>query len=166
MERLDYDGVVEPWKVALIVARAKRMGFRRDEIHDVQQQMILDVVGFRFDPARSNGAQESTALQALIDNQLKKMCRTTARHRARMDRLSREPIPEVYFPEHERALEVRTAVAALPEREQAVCRALVEGYSKPDIAGKLGCGWHTVDRIVRHIRQRFEENGLDPRICG
>jgi hypothetical protein len=34
MDRLDYDGIVDGWKVDLIVARARRMGFRRDEIDD------------------------------------------------------------------------------------------------------------------------------------
>lgn len=161
MEKLYYDGIVEPWKVELIVARAWRMGFRRDELPDVQQQLILEVVGFKYDPARSNGAKESTALQSVVDNHLKKMCRTTARYRARVDRLRDTPPPEAVFENHERTVDVRSAVAALSEREREVCRALSEGYSKQEIAKLLRCGWHTVDRLMRRIRAAFEELGLD-----
>jgi hypothetical protein len=25
----------------------------------------------------------------------------------------------------------------------------------------MDCGWHTVDRIIRRLRQRFEELGLE-----
>jgi DNA-directed RNA polymerase specialized sigma24 family protein len=163
MEGLDYDGVVEPWKADLIVARARRMGFRPDEIHDVQQQMIMDVAEFRFDAAKSNGAKESTALQSLIDNQLKKICRANARYRAHLNRLGREVADGRSSPQADIVQDVRAAIATLPEHEQLVGRALAEGYSRPEIARKLGCGWHTVDRIVRRIRRSFEDRGLDPR---
>ncbi len=161
MDRCGYDGVVDAWKVELIVARARRMGFRRDEINDAQQGMILDVVAFRFDAAKSNGAKESTVLQALIDNQLKKMCRTTARYRARLERLKEEPLPESACPDQARGLDIQAAVASLSEPERAVCRALGEGCSKEEIARRLDCGWHKVDRLVRRIREHFEELGLD-----
>ena len=36
----DYGGLVEPWKVALIAARARRFGFRGHELEDVQQEII------------------------------------------------------------------------------------------------------------------------------
>ena len=162
MKRLNYDGLVEPWKVDLIVARAKCMGFRCDEIEDAQQELILDVMKFRYETAKSNGATETTALVALIDNRLKKLVRTRARYRAHVDRfredaeLSYEPITG-----DERAIDVRGVVASLAEREREVCRALGFGLTKHEIAKMLGCGWHTVDRIVSHIRQRFEECGLD-----
>ncbi|MGE4157639.1 MAG: hypothetical protein AB7F75_00915 [Planctomycetota bacterium] len=162
MERLDYDGIVEPWKVELIVTRARRMGFRWDEIPDAQQQMILDVVGFEYDAAKSNGAKESTALQALIDNHLKKFCRSNARYRAHLDRLGSTVSDGAFSPNLHAILDVRAVVAELPEREQAVCRMLAEGCRKVDIARKLGCCWHTVASIVRRLRRLFEELGLDP----
>jgi DNA-binding NarL/FixJ family response regulator len=163
MERLDYDGVVEPWKADLIAARARRMGFRQDEIPDVQQQMILDVAAFRFDAAKSNGAKESTALQSLIDNQLKKICRANARYRAHLNRLGREVADACSPPQSDIVHDVRAALAELPEREQFVGRALAEGYTRLEITRRLGCSWHAVDRIVRRIRRSFEDRGLDPR---
>ncbi len=62
METVSYDGLVERWIVDLIAARARRMGFRTGEIPDIQQQIILEVMAFRFDADKSNGAKESTAL--------------------------------------------------------------------------------------------------------
>ena len=165
MEKLDYDGVVEPWKAELIVARARRMGFRPDEIPDIQQQMILDVAAFRFDASKSNGAKESTALQCIIDNQLKKIRRSRARYRAHLNRVGRDATSDYSSPPMDTVQDVRAALAGLPEREQCLCRALADGYSRHEIAKRLGCGWHTVDRILRRIRRSLEELGLDPRGC-
>jgi RNA polymerase sigma factor (sigma-70 family) len=162
MKRLNYDGLVEPWKVDLIVRRAEGMGFRRDEIEDVQQELILDVMRFRYDAAKSNGAREATALVALIDNRLKKLVRAQARYRVRIDRF-REGAERSYDPvaDDERAFDVRSVVASLAERDRDVCQALGSGLTPHEIAETLGCGWHTVDRIVGRLRRRFEESGLD-----
>jgi RNA polymerase sigma factor (sigma-70 family) len=162
MVKLDYDGLVEPWKVDLIIARAKRMGFRCEEIEDVQQELILDVMSFRYETAKSNGASETTALIALIDNRLKKLVRAQVRYRAHVDQF-REEAERSYEPVtcDRRAIHVNSVVAALAQRERAVCRALGFGLTSNEIAKSLGCGWYTVDRIVARIRQRFEECGLD-----
>lgn len=159
METVSYEGVVERWKVDLIVARAQQMGFRSDEMPDIQQQIVLEVLAFEFDA--SNGAKESTALQALIDNHLKKMCRTTARYQAHLKRLVDERTFETDFAAEERAVDFRAVLAELTEREREVCLALAEGAKKHEIARRLGCGWHTVDRLIARVRERFEDNGLD-----
>ena len=44
MKTVSYEGLVERWKVDLISERARRMGFRPDEIPDVQQQIIMEVL--------------------------------------------------------------------------------------------------------------------------
>jgi len=161
MERLNYDGLVEQWKVDLIVRRAKRMGFRNDELADIQQEIILDVLEFQYDPAKSNGAKERTALQSLIDNRLRHIRRTAMREKVKIKRI-RDQVRQSYDDaEQQRVLDVHDAIAALSPREQAVCRALAEGRSKHEIAKQLGCGWHTVDRLVCRIRDRFEKIGLD-----
>jgi hypothetical protein len=90
MKRLDYNGQVEPWKVDLIISRAKRMGFRCDEIEDAQQTIIFDVMCFRFNTTKSNGATETTALIALIDNRLKSLLRSKTRYQAHIDNFMRE----------------------------------------------------------------------------
>jgi RNA polymerase sigma factor (sigma-70 family) len=157
METVNYDGVVERWKVDLIAARARRMGFRADEIPDVQQQIILDVIAFRFDADKSNGARESTALQALIDNHLKNICRASARYQAHLEQLGGERPLESDFESEELAADIRAMMTTLTEREQDVCLALARGESKHEIAERLGCGWHTVDRLVQRIREHFAD---------
>lgn len=161
MRTLSYDGLVEQWKVDLIVRRARRMGFRRDELPDIQQEIVMDVLEFRYDPARSNGAKERTVLQTLIDNCLRHIKRTAMRDRAKVERF-RDRVEETYdATEQELALDVRDAVADLPPRERDVCRALADGCSRHEIARQLGCGWHTVDRLIRRIRDHFQKIGLD-----
>ena len=160
MDTNNYEGFIEQWKADLIVARARRMGFRPDEISDVQQQIIFDVAAFCFDATKSK-ACEATALVGLIDNKLKQMCRTMKRYRLRLDRLREEPIPNPDFEDTQKLLDIRDAVAALSERERVVCKALSEGCSKREIAKTLHCGWHTVDRLMLRIREHFEEIGLD-----
>ena len=70
-----YEPVLQKWQSDLIIARARRMGFRGHDLLDAQQEVALAVMLFRFDLAKSNGAAETTALTALIDRQLKTMLR-------------------------------------------------------------------------------------------
>ena len=60
-----YDGLLEPWKVQLIISRATRLGFRRHDLEDVQQDVALAIIDFRFDPGQN--VAESTVLTALVD---------------------------------------------------------------------------------------------------
>lgn len=52
-------------------------------------------------------------------------------------------------------------VLRLDERCQIVCGLLSQGLSKSQIAERMQCGWHTVDRLVRTIRKRLEEAEVD-----
>ncbi len=70
MFKNNYASVIEKWKVDLIVSRARRLGFRRQDLDDAQQQIVVELLSFEFDPTRSNGATEETAVTALIDHQL------------------------------------------------------------------------------------------------
>ncbi len=52
-------------------------------------------------------------------------------------------------------------VASLDVQCQAVCELLTQEVPKLQIAKRLNCDWHTVDGLVRTIRQRFEETGVN-----
>ena len=161
MEMPKYDGIIEQWKVDLITHRAKLRGFRPHELPDAMQEVVLVVLEFLYDPNHANGATERTALIPIIDNHLRKMKRSATRYRAHVERLG---LTAQKFSSEEvdpRALDVATVVAELTEREQVVCRGLAAGLSKAQIARQLDCSWHTVERIVRRLRQRFAELGLD-----
>ena len=153
----DYADLIEPWKVRLIVERAKRFKIPPQQWPDIQQEIILDIMDFRFDPTKSNGAKLSTLLTAIIDNRLKKILRTAARHQDRTD-YARSEVFEETTPLR---LDVRQALTRLSPREKAVCLRLSRGDSTSQIARALGCGRATVRRLKDSIRDQFAAVGLD-----
>jgi len=169
-----YEGVVEDWKVELIRMRAKRLGIRRHDLEDAQQEIVLDVLDFRFDAAKSNGACERTALTSLIDRRLMTMLRAKRRYAQRVHSLptttedgpdEHEPFTEP-IPQQQLAMDVREAVDSLSAEEQTICRLLADGESITEIARQLGRSWHTVNRIVGRVRTHFERIGLDGWVNG
>jgi transposase-like protein len=61
---------------------------------------------------------------------------------------------------------VRAAVATLDAVDRQACEALAEGRSVDEIAGLLGCGWHTAARRISRIREHFKRIGLDGWLYG
>lgn len=156
----DYGAVLEPWKARLIVDRARRMGVPRDELEDVQQELVWDVAAVRFDPAKAGS--ESTPLVARIDNRVASYLRRNTRYLARVMRL--RPTESC---EEKVALriDVRQAVAALPLPERTVCLGLSQGHTAADIARHVGVGRSTVVRLMTKIRRHFRECGLEGWLC-
>jgi DNA-directed RNA polymerase specialized sigma24 family protein len=161
MEMPNYDGIIEKWKVNLIIHRAKRHGFKPHEIPDALQEVTLVLLEFKYDADRSNGATERTALTTVIDNHLRKMKRSTARYRKHIECLGQDATEFSHEEIDPLTLDVADVVDGLSAREQVVCRGLADGLSKSQLARQMGCGWHTIDRIVRSLRERFEQLGLD-----
>ena len=162
VETLNYEGLAEQWKVNLLVRRAVRMGFRDQDLEDAQQEIIADVIAFQFDPARSNGATEVTALTKLIDNRLIHLRRSTARYGKHKDRFQK--IAEQAYEPGELNLDdvdVRLAIEKLSAEEQAVCKALGHGFTKNEIQNQLGVGRMKLNRLIRQIHDRFTELGLN-----
>ena len=153
----DYKDLVEPWKAKLIVERARRLGIPPQQWSDIQQEIILDVIDFRFDPAKSNGAKISTLLTAIIDNRLKMILRTAARQQDRIG----QPKPDVFEDTTALRLDVRQALTSLSPRQKAVCLRLSRGESISQIARALGCGRATIRRLKDGIQQWFTYMGLD-----
>lgn len=164
-----YGAFLEDWKNNLIIVRARRMGLSGHDLLDAQQELVLHVARFRYEPVRSNGASEATALTALIDRRLKALRRAEARYnrhqqRARDHHANRSADDANLWPYVDRHLlvvDVREAVARLDPQEQLVCQLRGQGHSVESIAAHLGCGWHTVDRKIEHIGVRFRAMGLD-----
>ena len=44
-----YGDSVEQWKVDLIVRRAHFFGFREEDIQDIQQELVLKLMTFKYD---------------------------------------------------------------------------------------------------------------------
>ncbi|MBI5864923.1 MAG: sigma-70 family RNA polymerase sigma factor [Planctomycetes bacterium] len=165
-----YTGMVEPKLARLIVSRARRMRLRRDEIDDLQQQIVPALANFKFDEARSNGASRTTALISVIDLQVKMYVRAKRRYSQRLEKLHAEPsryatrvvarrVPAPAEPLDLR-IDVDAAMARLTEREREVCRLLGDGWSIRIIAKRLGFGRDTINRDIAHIREVFVAAGL------
>jgi DNA-directed RNA polymerase specialized sigma24 family protein len=171
-----YDGVVETWKVKLILNRARRFGLPHDLWPDIQQEIVPDVAAFRFDPARANGAQESTCLTALIDNRLRTFLRGAGRDRRRLEqyRVNRVGVGSTamdgmalaYDEDGSLTLDVRAALGSLSPLERTICEGLSRGLSVANIARLLDCGRGRVRRMIAGIRQRFQVVGLEDWVRG
>lgn len=157
------------WNADLIVIRARRFGLRGSDIDDVLQEIILDVIGFSFNPDRSNGAGQRTALIALIDNRLRELRRKHRRYEGHVRRAGaqhRHVPPAASDASHFIRvsliqMDIRDAVARLGPLERAVCARLAQGHSIHRIASDLGCGWKRVVSAMHNIRRKFESWGVN-----
>lgn len=153
-----YGTTVTSWKVDLIVARAKRFGFKRHELEDIQQELIIHVLAFEFDEDRANGATEATALTALIDNKLRQIRRTEQRYDKHVEAV--EPRPEVDDSQdvrhQQRVLDVADVLARLSADDQDLCQAMSGGVSIANYAEQIGSYWRCVRDRLDRIGQQFE----------
>jgi len=169
LRRNTYQGLLDDWKFDLIVTRAKCHGFHDHEIDDAIQEVVLDVLAFRYDPAQSNGATESTALTTVIDNRLRMIRRAELRHHKRIERFklhhgvdeSRDRYPQ---PTEDKTapliVDVREAIAKLPPKQQQLCKTLMTGETLADVARRKGGDWHVAARMLAHVRRHFIDAGL------
>ena len=167
MQVPSYDGVIDPWKVDLIIRRAKLFRLSRHDLADAVQQIVMILRDFDYDTSHANGAQEQTVLTAVIDNRLRMIRRSRRRYRKRVGLLPEDfdacaPDPDGLL----RRVDVRMAVLDLSSLQQAICDGLAAGLTRAEIARRLGCDWHTVNRAVRKICTHFAAIGLDGWISG
>jgi len=59
MELPNYDGLIEQWKVDLIITRAKLMQIPRHDLPDVLQEIVPDLIEFRYDPNNSKALRRA-----------------------------------------------------------------------------------------------------------
>ena len=160
MKRFSYDGVLERWKIKLALRRARRMGFRDDELDDVIQDLVISLMDIKYDSDRANGASEKTMLTSVIDQQLYKMRRLNYR-RVCLEQSVALCGDETYDnSDIERHMEVESVVDTMDEQQRRVCELLSRGCNFWKIAQELDCSWHTVAMIVSDIRAQFEEHGF------
>jgi RNA polymerase sigma factor (sigma-70 family) len=167
MYRNQYDSVIDKSKLAWINSRARRMGFRRQDLDDVQQQVSIALLQFNFDEARSNGASERTAITAVIDRQLRKIRRSRARHADRLSGSESLPSDITDLAAHQNVQQVRRssdlgiAIERLSPVAQRICKCLAEGQTINEIANAMQVSWHTVHSHVAKIRECFVDLGFD-----
>ena len=172
MYRNRYDSVIDKSKIALINSRARRMGFRRQDMDDIQQQVSMALLQFTFDESRSNGATERTAITAVIDRQLRKIRRTRTRHADRLSGSDSLPIDLTDSAAHadiqhiRRSSDLSIAIERLGPTAKRICKHLSEGQSINEIASGMQVSWHTVHKHIAKIRACFVDLGLDDLVLG
>lgn len=161
-------------KLNLIKGRARLMGFRRHDLEDAVQEVMLAVLEFEYDEEKSNGATETTALTTVIDRRLKLLKRSQRRYAGLLDRATQRlvadhkglddgPIIDDHSGEELVAsAEVATALDGLDAETLQVARMLMEGETQNAIAEQLGMGWQRVARLTGMVRERLEAAGLNP----
>jgi DNA-directed RNA polymerase specialized sigma24 family protein len=163
-------------KLCLIKSRARLMGFRRHDLEDAVQEVMITLLEFEYDIEKSNGATETTALTAVIDRKLVSLMRAN-RCYARLieratDRLAVECKGFAEGPYREEqageelivSAEVAAALEGLDTVAIQVARLLMDGETPNAIAEQLGMGWQRVARLTGLIRERLEAAGLNPSV--
>lgn len=168
----EYEGLMDDWKLQLIVERAKRKGFREHEIEDAQQEVVLELLGFRFDPEKSNGATERTVITALIDKKLTFILRGQTRrqkfHQRYKDTFGlsgeREQL-DWSQNDKERKIDLRedmkVFLGRLDSVEQSICTGLAGELTRAQIADELGISRYRIDVIIDDIAEQMRVEGFD-----
>jgi DNA-binding NarL/FixJ family response regulator len=146
------------------------MGFKRHDIEDVQQQILLVLMGFEYNPEKSNGASGQTAITAVIDRQLRQYRRTRNRytdHVTGSENMPRHVVDSSYGVDQATHISMLADLAKartlLSPIEQQISDALADGQSINEIAKTMKMNWHTVNKHVASIRDCLESLGLDQR---
>lgn len=159
-------------KLALVKSRAHIMGFRRHDLEDAVQEVMLPVLEFEYDPEKPDGGTETTTLTTVIDRRLLLLKRAKRRYASLLDRATENlaadhqgfedgPCIEDYSAEHRiTSEEVASIIEAMDDEMQQVCRLLMDGQTTNAIAEQLGMGWQRVVRLVSLIRERLEAAGF------
>ncbi len=157
----EYEGLLEKRDVRLIRRWAMRAGFQPDEIPDVLQEVAMAVIQNPDGCLAATGAERKLSLWILARDTFSRITRAEQRRRQR-DEQKALMVHEAYCDDVTPVrLDVQTIVAGLDEQCRTVCKLLSQGLSQSQIAKRMQCGWHTVDRLVRTIRERFEEHGFE-----
>jgi len=163
----DYGDLIEKWKINLIVMRARRLGFTPDEIPDLQQDIVLQLLGFEYD--ETQGANETTAFKRVIDRKLINALRNRNRD---IRRINCDAVPLDHVDDRTRPgpgpiercelrLDLADAMTELTETERQVCKALLRGDNQASIAQKRGCSRTAVWNTVRRVRGKFRDAELE-----
>lgn len=163
-----YAGVFEAWKIDLALGRIKAMGFGKSDWPDLMQDLAIVMLDFRYDPEKSNGATEQTAIYGVINRSLLHRMRTRCRDAAKLKRYAREmgvradgtgeePCYHLSTPVD---MDVALVCKEMSDFDQQVCRGLSADKTRAEIARELECDWGTVANAIRRIKKHFEARGL------
>jgi len=156
----NYAEMVPPEVLELIARRVRYYRIRADEHDDLQQQIVPLLMEFRYDPAIANGASETTAMTAVIDNQIKVHRRANRRHQRRIERMQTQVRESTIDTTIDLRVDLKNTLSQLSPPDRTICQHLSQGHTTTDIAQLLNCCRATVDHAVWRIRRVFKDAGL------
>lgn len=166
MGRNSYAGLLEDWKVRMIAARAKKMGFLPHEIDDALQDIVPVIMEFRYDPEKADGCTEEHVLRICIDRQLAMIVRKTMcarKHYQRYKVLTNpavEPMTEDSNEASAFSMDVAEMLAKLPPKQRAACEAIAKAPSLDEAAASLGTTRYLLQRTLDEVQERFTKEGF------
>ena len=154
----NYDGMIESWKVTMIKYYAMRHGVTGSDLDDVLQDIVLYLyTEFKYDPAR---ASERTATARVINNRLKMYLRSRRRYLQMLVNRTEPEKTETPHSQIQMSLDIRELYPHMSLEERDTCVLLAEGHSANQIAAMRHCHPSKIQRIIKRIRQLFQERGM------
>jgi len=159
-----YVGGMKQWQIKLAIARMMHFRVPKEAWQDTMQELAIVIHEFTFDADKAHAASEETILCRQMDNRIRMLARSNALRVATHDRLGQmtQAEEDMHTPDNMAAKgELLQLFAALTPLQQTICRGLMNGMSKLEIAAATGRHYTTICRQVRHIRRAFTDGGFD-----
>lgn len=128
----------------------------------------MDISTLKYDPKNTAGADEATVLIAVIDNKIIDLLRKQSGRQRGYERYLKQKgytDPQrqslSYCENYALRCDLKQAIAALSDRQKAVCLGIMEGWSIREIARRLHCRQETVRRTIKAIGRTFKARGID-----
>ena len=164
---LNYGDLVESWKIECVVKRSRHYGLSVNDLPDIQQSLILHILNFKYDPGNAAGAEEKTALIAIIDKKIidwlrKQDASRRAHHEYMLRRGYTYPDDDSfsYSENYLQRCDLALVINQLSEREKAVCVGILQGLSMAQIACRIRCRPQSVRHMICNIQRIFKAKGL------
>lgn len=163
----DYGDLIKPGEVELIAWRARCLGFREDEMPDLQQEIVPKLANARFN--HNGSACRKTFMINIINRQIDNIRRDRQRspRRANFDTVPLEAVGENSLPSVDGIerlclrLDLQDALDRLSADERLICLSLQRGESQTEIARATGVCRSAVSRRIRRLAEKLRKLGLD-----
>ncbi len=162
----DYGELIEPGEVEQIARRARRFGFRDDELPDLEQEIVPKLINARF--RRNGSACRKTFVINIINRQISKIRRNRRRglRMVNFNATSLEVVGEDSLPSVDGIdllclrLDLEDALARLSAEERSICFSLRHGESQTEIARAMGVCRSAVNKRIRRLAEKLRKSGL------
>ncbi|MDZ4852128.1 MAG: hypothetical protein SGI77_22805 [Pirellulaceae bacterium] len=155
-------------RMNLIRARGRKLGLEGADLDDAVQDVAMAILKFRYDPLRSNGASEKTALIHVMDRRLISFLRSKGRRLKHVAPIDLQNTNESKGLEsQDRTIDinviqsdVRLAMLSIDELQHRVCRLLMAGLSQAKTQAELGLSRREMCRHMKSLRDAFAKHGF------